>query len=280
MRRLAAVTALVLAGLAASPQARAQGFFSFFQPSPRDIVDRLDEQGFNVRLPMVRRGDVYIVDAVDPSRRSVRLIVSARDGHVLERYAAAPRWRDEDSRSAHWRDDDADRDEFDGPRWERRTRTALGDPVAPPSRFYDRDDDFGARPTPPAPLTDDAPRHKPKKHTPVAKDAPDAAPKPAPSVAAVAPSQPAPPKADAPAAPKIIEVPQAKAEAKPARSEEAPAPRVIPLTPAAPAPVKAEEPVKSAPVAQAEPKPTPAPAPAKPEPPRKKLNDLPVGTLD
>ena len=108
VRRLVAISALVLAGLAGSPAAQAQGFFSFSDNSPRDVVDRLYEQGYNVHLPMIRRGDVYVVDVVSSSRRPMRLIVSARDGRVLERFATTSRWSDDQPRSARWHDD-ADR---------------------------------------------------------------------------------------------------------------------------------------------------------------------------
>jgi hypothetical protein len=336
VRRLAAVSALVLAGLAASPAAQAQGFFSFYETSPRDVVDRLYDQGYTVHLPMIRRGDVYVVDAAGPSHRPMRLIVSVHDGRVLERFATAARYSDDQPRFSHWRDDEADRnpDDYDAPRWERHTRTALGDPADLPPRAHDRDSDFDTRPVPPAPLADEPekPRHHAKRHAPVARDAPDILPKSDAPVAAVAPSEPRPaPYMPAPSTPaRVIDIPQAKAapkpgpEAKPgpeptsqARIEDRPAPRVIPLTKPAPAaeareeampaphqaPARVDDAPKPAPTstqAKAEDKPalkpTPKPAPSaqakvedkpkaevaapKPDAPRKKLNDLPVGTLD
>jgi len=336
VRRLAAVSALVLAGLALSPAARAQGFFSFYETSPRDVVDRLYDQGYSVHLPMIRRGDVYVVDAVSSSRRPMRLIVSVRDGRVMERYAAAPRISDDRPRFSHWHDDEADRgrDDSDEPRWERRTRTALGDPADLPPRVRNRDSDFEPKPVPPAALTDepDKPRHHAKKHAPVVREAPDILPKAEPPVAAVAPLEPKPAAVEAPAPAKAIEIPQAKATPKPeprpepspsptsqVKLEDRPAPRVIPLTKPSPAPsadarfegmpaprqapasgAKIEDAPKPAPTttqARTEEKPAPTPTPkpspsaqakaedkpkaeAAPVAPRKKLNDLPVGTLD
>jgi len=275
IRRLAAVSALVLAAFAAAPAAQAQGFLSFGEASPRDVVDQLYEQGYSVRLPMIRRGDVYVVDAVSSSRRPMRLIVSARDGHVLQRFATSPRWSDEEPGAARWRDEEASRapDDSDDPRWERRTRTALGDP----------DSDLDARPVPPAPLADDlARRHAHKRHDPA-----DAGAKPDPSVASTPPDpQPLPAKPIDNLSPKPTPTPTSQAKVEPAptprqtvtaipqaKAEDKPAPRVIPLT-------------KPTPEAKVEDKPAvktveaPAPKAAKPETPHKKLNDLPVGTLD
>jgi hypothetical protein len=320
IRRLAAVSALVLAGLAASPAAQAQGFFSFDEASPRDVVDRLYEQGYSVHLPMIRRGDVYVVDAVSSSHRAMRLIVSTRDGHVLQRFATTPRWGDDEPHSARWREEETNRapDDSEDTRWERHTRTALGDPADLPPR-YERDNGFDQRPTPPAPLADDPdkPRHHARKrHDPepsLASTPPD--PRPAQSRSSDSPSAkptPAPTsqaKVEDKPAPKVLQLDKsapsndAKVEAAPtprqttvtiipqAKVEDKPAPRVIPLTRPTPAPTTdakvedksmpktAEAPAK-APTAQANVDEKPAPKVAKPETPRKKLNDLPVGTLD
>jgi hypothetical protein len=291
-RRLAATTALVLAALALSPAARAQGFFSFYELSPGDVLSRLDDQGYSPRIPMTRRGGVYIVDALMPSGRSVRLVVSAHDGRVLERYAVAlrgahdevfarPRRRDEEPRRG--RDDE----EYD--HGDRGAQAALGDPSRP--RVLNFDSQNQDRMMPPASVPDVAPersRHRVVRKpaaSPVAKETPE------PAIAAVSPAEPKP------ATPGIIDLPEAKAVAKPeikvfpapttqakVEGPKPESPRIVgepmpqakvearPEAPkavreSAPAQVKAEEKLK------AEEKP-------KAETPRKKLNDLPVGTLD
>jgi hypothetical protein len=280
IRRLAAVSALVLAAFAAAPAAQAQGFLSFGEASPRDVVDGLYEQGYTVRLPMIRRGDVYVVDAVSASRRPMRLIVSARDGHVLQRFVSAPRFGDDQPGAARWRDEEASRtpDDSDDPRWDRRPRTAFADP----------DDDFDTRPTPPAPLPDDADKAKRHAHKHDVAAKPDAtvastppdpqllpgksvdapSPKPTPTPTTQAKVEPAPaPK------PVMTAVPQAKAEDRPA-------PRVIPLTKPTPEAKVEDKPAVKTVEAPANADDKPAPKAAKAETPRKKLNDLPVGTLD
>ncbi len=308
-RRLTAVSALVLAGLALSPAARAEGFFSsFFETSPRDVVEQLYEQGYSVRLPMIRRGDVYVVDAMSSSRRRVRLIVSTHDGHVMQRYATTQASEDRPHVS-RWRDAEADRGPInsDEPRWERRTRTALGDPSDAAPRLRNRHSDFEPTSAPPSDEAD-RPKHHARRPAPVARDVPDNLPKSDAPVAAVAPSDTKPVKSETPSPARVIEAPQAKApnpEPSPSptsqvKIEDRPAPRVIPLTKSSPIPdAKVEEAPKPAPTttqAKAEdkpaPKPIPKPAPSaqakveekpaalKPEAPRKKLNDLPVGTLD
>jgi hypothetical protein len=304
LRRFAATSALVLAAFTLSPAARAQGWFSFYEMSPRDVLSRLDEQGYAPRVPMTRRGDVYIVDASTSSGRSVRLIVSARDGRVLERYGATPRYNDYNRSRLH--DDDGLYRRGDDEDYDRRPQAALGDPSHP--RVLNFDGQNPDRLIPPATVPDASPdrarRHVAKK--PVApKDTTE------PAEAAVAPSDVKPsdsrPVDSKPASPRIIEIPQAKAVVAPSKPDikilptpeptsqarvETPrsetlkpaTPRIVgeplnqakvedkPATPkvvreAAPAQAKAEEKPK------VEEKP-------KAEAPRKKLNDLPVGTLD
>ena len=206
--RFAAASGLALAAalLVAAP-ARAQGFFSFFEMSPRQVVSMLEDDGYELRGPMVRRGDVYVINVVSVSGRPVRLIVDARDGRILQRFASpAPNWRDGDQDGGPHvlrpprpiaRDDDEE-----GPGG--RDQQAMGDVFNPPSRVYGSDSLFSPKPAPDAaPVPDVKPkRHVAKKHKePAIAKAPDAAPSPdasttpkpeGSSVAAVAPSAPAP----------------------------------------------------------------------------------------
>ena len=91
--RFAAASGLALAlALAVAAPAQAQGFFSFFEVSPRQIAGLLEDDGYQLRGPMLRRGDVYVVDAVSVSGRSARLIVTlagSETGPVLLRPPSA-----------------------------------------------------------------------------------------------------------------------------------------------------------------------------------------------
>jgi hypothetical protein len=176
----------------------------------------------------------------------------ARDYADAPRVVRPPRNIGDDDRDGNWDDDNAPRHQM-----------ALGDLFNPPSRVYGGEGPFASKPD-----SEDAPVAKPKhhamkKHPSVAKapsttaPTPDAAsdkpgPTPSPSVAAVAPS--APPEAKKPDA--------VKTEAPP---------------PAAAAPEPAQK--KAETEKAATPEPTSVSSP-KPEGPRKKINDLPVGTLD
>ena len=269
--RFAAASGLALAvALSLTPPARAQ-FLSFYEMSPRQIVDMLADEGYDLRGPMLRRGDVYVCDVTSVSGRPARLIVDARSGRVIDRYdraAGRPRYADDDGAPHALRpprpladDDDAApirNDEAAGHR-----QMALGDPFSPAPRAHDDDalPPLGDAPAPVKPKHHVAKKHK-DATTAKAPDA-TATPDAAPSVAGVAPTSPEPksPVADAPKS----EAPKSEAP----KSEAAP--KVVP----APEPRQAKtEEVK--PVAS-EVKPA---SPAKPEPQRKKLNDLPVGTLD
>ncbi len=163
--RFAAASGLALAAaLVFAAPAGAQSFFSFYEMSPRQIVGMLADDGYELRAPMLRRGDVYVADVTSVSGRSVRLIVSARDGHVVERFASAPRVRQDDdedvSRFARTRRYDEDPQPSDRGS---RGQMALGDIFNPPSRVYGNDSMFGSKPTPPSDVPDDA-TPKPKHH--------------------------------------------------------------------------------------------------------------------
>lgn len=58
----------------------------------REIAAVLSRRGYRVNPSIARNDDVYLVDAVDPSGRRLRLVVDAYDASILERFpAAAPR---------------------------------------------------------------------------------------------------------------------------------------------------------------------------------------------
>lgn len=96
------------AGLAASGAAQAQFFFDTWGgtfrerwedddlPGYRDALplDRADirailaRRGYRLDAPMARDNDVFIVQAIDPAGRRLRLIVDAFDGRILRRYEA------------------------------------------------------------------------------------------------------------------------------------------------------------------------------------------------
>ena len=291
--RLATATSLALAAaLIVSPVARAQGFFSFYDISPRQIVGMLEDQGYDLRGPLVRRGDVYVCDVDSVSGRSMRLIVSAHDGHVLERFAGSRRsHNEEDTRPAR-----AARNADEGDDQTRRNdKTAFDDVLNPPSRVYGSDGLFSTKPIPPERVPDGSKskRQSAKKHphtnvakAPAAAPTPDATPttdaaKPAPSsMAAVAPAAEAP-KAPSvvdsvkPAeSPRVVETPKVAETPKPV--EEARKPVEAPKSVEAPKPAATPEPVQ----AKAEVEKAPEAVKPKPDVARKKINDLPVGTLD
>lgn len=287
--RFAATSGLALAAaLVLSNAAGAQSFFSYYEMSPRQIVGMLADDGYELRGPMWRRGDVYICDVTSVSGRGARLIVDAHDGHVLQRFASVPRARNSDEEGSlrpprdvgFGSNRDAEQDERAAPR---RSQLATGDAPSPQSRDFG--DDSALSPKPPAILsapdeaTSPRPKHSAtKKHRApsVAKVSPDAAPTPeaakptaapTPSMAAVAPSSAAEERKPAEAA-----VKPAPIEATKPAAEIAPAPTPSP----APVQTKIETEKRTASEADA------APVAQKPkaEPARKKINDLPVGTLE
>ena len=262
-RRAAAFGLVLSATFGIATAVRAQGLFDFFEMSPRQIVRALDDDGYELHGPLIRRGDVYVCNAVsEESGRPVRLIVSARDGRVIERFAAGDRFRGSD-----WDSERVPRpprnvaeprrgEEDDDQPVERRDRMALGDVFSPPSRVYGSDSLFGPKPAT-APTLDTPAPAKPKhqvakkhKDTAVARAPSDTqapqpavsdAPKPnAPAMANVAPAaQPNVPAAEAPKpaeaksadAPRVIETP-ASAEA------ERPAPKAVETPKTAASPLK------------------------------------------
>jgi hypothetical protein len=239
--------------------------------SPRQIVGVLSDDGYQLRGPIMRRGDVYVCDAVSVSGRSVRLIVSARDGRVIDRYATDDRRRyGDDGNGWGWSRQQRQADEDDTKPAQTHDQFALGDLFNPPSRVYGNDM-FAPRPTPaPSPTSDSVDTPKPKHHAlkkhhdpavakaPAGEPTPDAQPSatPSPSVAAVAPNAPDKTSVEPP---KPTQTPGAVASPTPQ-------PKQTTVENDKPAAVEAQKP--TAPVTQ------------KPEVQRKKINDLPVGTLD
>jgi len=281
--RFATTSGLALAAaLFAAGPTRAQSFFDSYQLSPRQVAGVLSDDGYQLRGPIMRRGDVYVCDAVSVSGRSVRLIVSARDGHVIDRYATDDRRRyADDGKDWGWSRPPRTVDEDDDKSAQPRNQFALGDLFNPPSRVYGNDM-FAPKPTPaPSPTSDSAEAPKPKHHAlkkhhesapavakaPASEPTPVAQPSatPSPSVAAVAPSAPEksavePPK-PAPTPDVVKPAPTPDAAASPT-----PQPKQATVANDKPAAVEAQKPV--------------APVTQKPESQRKKINDLPVGTLD
>lgn len=71
-----------------APAARAEGFFDIFEPSPNHVQRDLADAGFEMRRPMIRRGNVYVCDVKSESGENFRLVVDARTGEILERFPA------------------------------------------------------------------------------------------------------------------------------------------------------------------------------------------------
>jgi len=288
--RFAAASGLALAAaLFVATTARAQSFFSYYELSPRQIVGMLADDGYELRGPMWRRGDVYICDVTSVSGRTVRLIVDAHDGHVLEHFASTPRWRnsDEDNTLRPPRDiaggnnSGAEQEDRSAPR---RSQLAIGDPLSPQSRASGGDSLLSPKPSSPTPDDADAPKPKRsaiKKHRPpsVAKTSPvspEATPSaettkptgvPTSSVAAFAPSGAAELKKPAEEAVKSI-----PAEAAKPAAETTATPSSSPNSPQ----TKAE--IENHTAGEGER--APAIEKSKADPAHKKINDLPVGTLD
>lgn len=260
--RFAATSALALAAaLFVAPAAHAQGFFSFFEMSPRQIVGMLEDDGYRLRAPMLRRGDVYVCDVVSITGRPARLIVDARDGRVVERFASTPRRR-------HFADGpgglhpprDIGDDGSPGDADATGRRTAMGGDYNATSRAYGSDGLFGARPAPTA-----NPEPKPKHHAIRKHKEPAVAKDSGAKDSGAAPGASADAKANDKPSDDASSVAAVAPGGEPAKPDAAPKP--------APSPDREQAKVDSDKRAVAEPAP-------KAEAPRKKLNDLPVGTLD
>ncbi len=254
--RLAAAAIVILS----APAARAQGLFSFFEPSPQQIARGLADSGYEIRSALVRRGDVYVCDVRDARGGRERLVIDARTARIVERFPARVHgWRY--AQQGDWGGRDRNGDFADS--WNGRPRppsAVPGGDASSPEVIY------GISPDSPA-----ASIEKPRVRTHVAK-------KPAPPVAKLTEPTPPPttvaPAAEAPPAPPLATTtvqPQSPGvvEVKPE-----------PPKPEAPQPAEAKPAEAAKPVAQAQPTavaPTPT---ATPKPKAKALNDLPVTPLD
>jgi hypothetical protein len=237
-----------------APTARAQGLFSLFEPAPHRIERQLESAGYELRGPLVRRGDVYVADVVGQTGARERLVIDARTTRIVDRFpSVATRWRDD--RFGDWRDrddqdawsdeprppqglgprphdgawSDSDEDSAPGPRPKPRDEIARGDPSAKPNVIYGEDGLNG-----PATSTVDVDKSKPKPHVakkkpatvvPLAKVTPSvppssdgvvASPPPNPAAVVATPSPPAveSPKPVSPPAKVQVETPTQAVEAK------------------------------------------------------------------
>lgn len=59
---------------------------------PREIVDELEDRGFRDLVVVARRPDIYVIEATNPRRAPVRLVIDAYDGEILR---SEPRSRSE-----------------------------------------------------------------------------------------------------------------------------------------------------------------------------------------
>jgi hypothetical protein len=236
-----------------APAARAQNLFFLFEPAPLRIERQLESAGYELRGPLVRRGDVYVADVVGQTGARERLIVDARTARIVDRFpSVATRWRE--GRFGDWRDDenswndapprpsqgvaprphgeawsDGNEDSATAPRPKPHDEMARTDPSAKPNVVYGEDGLNG-----PATSTVDVDKSKPKPHAAKKKPAPTAplakvtpsVPPPSDGIAPTPPSNPAPvaatptppttesPKPVAPPAKVQVETPTQIGEAK------------------------------------------------------------------
>ena len=239
------------------PSARAQGFFDFFDPSPQRIEGQLQRAGFELRSPLVRRGDVYIGDVMTANGVRERLVIDAHSTKIVARYPAhgrgaapeggdyAESWFGSPRPPHNVGPGQAQQfDDFGPIRRPAEPDVFAGvDPNAPPGTFFD-DTGRGGYPD----------RSRPRPHA--------AKPKPGPA-ATVAKSTPGVPEAPNAAPAVVSTVPVAVA----------PAAESVKAAPEAAKPTPGAKPVAEATVA-------PAAPPPRPSPKAKALNDLPVTPLD
>ncbi|MCA1998566.1 MAG: hypothetical protein LDL25_02135, partial [Hyphomicrobiales bacterium] len=149
LRRLGlAGGALLLSGIfaPASAQFFARPFFGGFYgpvvvpaPVPRApigmgamaVLGELEDRGFRSLTIVARRPDVFVIDAVDPRRQTVRLIVDAYDGEILERFA---RERDLTARTPDTRRDAPRTSRPDGAKPDDKAAEKTAEPPVPPRR--------------------------------------------------------------------------------------------------------------------------------------------------
>ena len=85
-----ALRALMLGAVMACTLPSSQAFaqFSFFSNdvSAQDVYDTIADHGFRLAGPLVRNGNVYVADVIDRGRRRERLIISARNAQIVQRF--------------------------------------------------------------------------------------------------------------------------------------------------------------------------------------------------
>ena len=204
-----------------APAARAQNLFFLFEPAPLRIERQLESAGYELRGPLVRRGDVYVADVVGQTGARERLIVDARTARIVDRFPSVAT-RSREDRFGDWRDDenswndapprppqgvaprphddawsDGNQDSGPAPRPKPHDEIARGDPSAKPNVIYGEDGLNG-----PATSTVDVDKAKPKPHVAKKKPAPAAplakvTPSVPPSTDGIAPTPPPNPAAAA-----------------------------------------------------------------------------------
>lgn len=98
-----------------------------------EILDDLEERGYRSVTIAHRRPGVIVVDAIDPRRQPVRLVLDAYDGEILERFARegnSPRLPQDANPDARKRDADRGR-VAEIPMPPRRPSSEAVNPVAP-----------------------------------------------------------------------------------------------------------------------------------------------------
>ena len=80
------VSALLL-GLGALTPAQAQfNFFGSREVSAQDVSDTIADHGFRLVGPLYRNGRVYLADVIDRRQRRERLVISAENGQIVQRF--------------------------------------------------------------------------------------------------------------------------------------------------------------------------------------------------
>jgi len=301
--RRAAALALAMSLVSLGATSASAQWFNWDDGLPPMRVERMiAASGYRLTGPVVRNGEVYLANVLGREDDRERLIIDARDGRLLRRFAAP-------------------RQHFAGGDW--------SSPAPRPQGLFggffdreDRDDDF-PRPRPPANVYGDAeegmtrvPLAGPEPHAHAAQNngqlarADESAGPSSPTVILAPPaasgaptlekprskpqvkhSKPTPAPVAQPATPPDNAKPAPVAALPPANAPQAPSHPHSELAPSAPNPVRTEashEPAAPAPsvaAANAKPIATPTPEPATPPPPKAvaskpTVNDVPVAPLE
>jgi hypothetical protein len=282
LQGILALAALLGTAVAVPAPARAQ-YYGGPILSERMVLQSLSQRGFRRLSPPVLNNDVFVLDAIDPNGRPMRLIVSAANARIVDAHPQRhTRWTRAEP-PAGWDEPDEDRrdgwraDRWRGERWRDR-QARLPDEDWPENRWngpqIDPDDDRFPDDSQPVPGS----RRAPERVTVAPLPAPSATPRdpdlPQPTLKnptivkrspTAIPKDPAETTAPRPKAPAVSTAPQPK-PGMGTRDN----PRVIDMTPKAPAtqtPAAASpraEPAK--PAASAKSASPPSSAPAMPPP--------------